>query len=196
MKKVIFVVALIVCLSSDVYSQNKDTFSYHVPGIVPVLKQKDDMACWITVATMMLSWRENGNYTVDELAAKLGDPWKLYYDTNTGLPASAQTEFTKKIRLKEEPPANYILNAYREMLRRFGPLWIITGDELGAHARLITGVEGDGSYEHSLFIIIDPKKGKSEKQNALDFLREFEEEAKVANREKWKEDFRIQIYHF
>lgn len=180
---------------SGVYAQPKDTLNYHVPGVIPVLKQKDDMACWITVATMMISWKDSACYTVDQVADKLGEPWKLYYDTNTGLPADEQDKFTQKIGLRAEPPANYMLEAYTDFLKAYGPLWIITGDELEAHARLITGIEGDGSYDRSTFTIIDPLKGKSEKQNVMAFMHEFEEEARIANRDNW-DNLRIQIYHF
>jgi Papain-like cysteine protease AvrRpt2 len=194
---ILFLLLYSICTAK---AQN-DSVGYLVPGKIIPLKQKNDMACWITVATMMLCWRDTADYSVDSLAVKLGDPWKLYYELNTGLPAKMQGAFVKAIGLKAEPPANYLLLAYIKLLKDYGPLWIITGDEFGAHARMLYGIEGDGSYDNSSFLFIDPFKGKTVKENSLVFFKEFEEEARVANRQEAEKkgswpDLRIQIYHF
>jgi len=57
---------------------------------------------------------------VEHFAGKLGDPWKLYFDTNAGLPESEQEKFIKRIGLKSEPPANYRLIAYYDFLKKYG----------------------------------------------------------------------------
>ncbi|MDB5141085.1 MAG: hypothetical protein JWR12_3001 [Mucilaginibacter sp.] len=169
-------------------------YTYHVPGHIPLLKQPKDMDCWITVATLMFSWRDSATYAVSGMAVRLGDPWKLYYDTNSGLPESEQDRFIRHIGLKSEPPANYMVAAYVDFLKKYGPVWIITGNSLGAHARLLTGVDGTGELSAE-FTLIDPKNGQEVKENALKFLKEFEAEAKIANAQNW-ERLRIQIYHF
>lgn len=144
---------------------------------------------------MLLSWKENKTYTVETVANRLGDPWKLYYELNTGLPAKDQHDFIKYMHLKEEPPANYTIQAYYDFLKAFGPLWIITGDGFSAHARILIGLRGSGEYGNTQFILIDPATGKKTEQESMIFLKEFEEEARVANEESWKE-LRIQVFHF
>jgi hypothetical protein len=84
-----------------------------------------------------------------------------------------------------------------DLLEDYGPIWITTGDGIGAHARILIGVKGTGQYDDTTrFILIDPLTGLRVDKGATSFFKEFEEEARVANEERWSEDFRIQIYHF
>lgn len=168
---------------------------YEVKGNLPLIKQPKALDCWITVTTIMTSWRENKTYSIDEMISNIGDPWKLYYEANTGLSFEDQEEFISQMGMVGEPPANYMLEAYLDFLKAYGPLWITTGDGFSAHARILIGIFGDGTYENSEFLFINPATGKKEKQNALNFVREFEEEAYIANEENW-DRLRIQIYHF
>lgn len=180
-------------LGTSFYPDVNDN-EYQVPGQVPLLQQPKDMDCWITVTTMLWSWRDQKAYTIDAVAKKLGKPWSKYYTANSGLNFNEQKPFIKAAGFTSEPPANYMLEGYLDFLKQYGPLWITTGNGFVAHARLLTGIEGDGSYEKSTFIFINPSNGKIERQNALEFVLEFEEEAIIANEENW-EQFRIQIIH-
>lgn len=184
---------LIIFLPAVVFSQ-KDTI-YMVPEKVPIIQQPKKMDCWITVTTMMLSWKDGKTYSIEDVITKLGEPWNGYYRNNTGLTFEEQDDFIGKVGMVGEPPANYLLKAYLDFLKKHGPLWITTGDGFNAHARLLIGIEGDGSYNHSDFVFINPDPGKVERQNALDFVKEFEAEAYAANEYNW-ERLRIQIYHF
>lgn len=173
----------------------QDSIIYEVEGAIPKLKQEKSMDCWITVTTMMFSWKEDTIYSVKEFANRLGSPWIEYYETNTGLTFEKQDEFIFQIGMKSEPPANYMLEAYIDLLKLYGPLWITTGDGFSAHARLLYSIRGDGSYDKSSFAFIDPACGEIVIQNAKRFFQEFEEEVIIANEENW-ERLRIQIYHF
>ena len=178
----------------------QDSSCYSLEGHIPILSQPKSMDCWITVITMMVSWRDAKTYTIEAVAAKLGDPWKLYYDTNTGLPFNDQEKLIRELSLKGEPPANYITKAYLELLKAHGPLWITTGDGFSAHARLLIGIETDTTKKTKgdTFIFIDPKlsTGKPVRLNSLQFFSQFEEEMRELNRENYKGPLRIQIYHF
>jgi hypothetical protein len=160
-----------------------------------MLKQPKNMDCWITVATMLASWKEQKQYSVREFVEHLGEPWKIYYETNAGLPAADQERFIKHLDLKSEPPTNYTIQAYMSFIKSFGPVWITTGNGISAHARVLIGLKGSGDYGSTSFILIDPATGKQVEQESLVFMKEFEEEARVANEEGWKE-LRIQIYHY
>ena|ERR1700722_16561714 len=98
-----------------------------------------------------------------------------------------------------EPPANYTLTAYIEMLRSCGPLWIITGDGISAHARLLVGVYGKeltenaNTYQNTLFEFIDPLSGTYEYESAMAFSEEFEREARVTTDQV---QLRWQILHW
>jgi hypothetical protein len=191
MKMPLFYLLFIISFSNGT-AQNID---YRIPGTIPLIKQPKNMDCWITVATMLKSWKNHRIYSVDEFANELGNPWKLYYEKNSGLSFEEQERFISTIGLKSEPPANYMLEAYLDLLQEYGPLWITTGDGFNAHARILIGCRGDGSYEHSNFIIIDPSIGREIQQNALEFVLEFETEARIADEDNW-ERLRIQIHHY
>lgn len=190
----IFFWASCIACSVGVCQQKKD-ISYRIPGNIPVMKQPKGNDCWITVTTMMLSWKDKKTYTIKQVVNKLGDPWKGYYEKNTGLNEKDQESFTKLVGFTNLPPANHLLEVYLDLLKQHGPVWVTTGDGFSAHARVLIGIEGNGDYNTTQFVFIDPFKGKVERQSALSFMKEFEQEAYVANEEKW-ERLRIQIYHF
>jgi hypothetical protein len=184
----------LMCLTLNCLAQEK--MNVMIRGDIPVLQQPKDNDCWITVATMLVSWKTQRPLTIDTLVNHLGDPWKLYYEMNKGLPAADQDRFLKQLDLKAEPPANYTIRAYSDFLKMYGPIWITTGDGYFTnHARILIGLKGTGDYGSTQFTLIDPATGKHVEQESLIFLKEFEEEARVANVEGWKE-LRIQIYHY
>jgi len=123
-------------------AQSPKRINCKISGTIPVLKQPKAMDCWITVTTMMLSWKEGRTYTVNQVAKRMGDPWGIYYMTNAGLSEKDQANFIRRVGLKEEPPANYTLEAYLDFIEKYGPIWITTGDGFSAHARLLIGIEG------------------------------------------------------
>lgn len=168
---------------------------YSVPGNIKAIKQPKSNDCWITVTTMMLSWRDGEDYSINEVLTEIGEPWISYFDRNVGLSFEEQTNFIQKVGLIGEPPANYMLEAYIGLLEDFGPLWITTGNGFSAHARLLVGINGDKTYEKSELIFINPLTGKIEEQSAIEFVNEFEREAIISNELEW-DKLRIQIYHF
>ena len=189
----IYTVTLFFIYSIIANAQEKT--SYMVPGKISAIRQPSTMACWLAVTTMMLSWKDGKNYTIDDVAKTIGDPWKLFYELNTGLPEKDKNSFIKKMGLVGLPPANHMLEKYIDLLKQNGPLWITTGDEWSSHARVLIGVEGKGRYDDTDFIFIDPATGEVQRQPVLNFMKDFEEQAYAANRGKWAE-IPIQIYHF
>ena len=180
-------------------SRNKKIIAYNVKP----LKQSSNMSCWATVYAMMKSWKENKDYEVNKVVAKLGNPWNRYYLSDNGLPAGKEKSFVRFVGMNTEPPANYTIEAYITMLRDHGPLWIITGDGLSSHARLLIGIygqrdrEGELSYEETLFEFIDPLWGTYKYETALDFAHKFEQEARWLVDGKFDDiELRDQILHW
>ncbi len=164
---------------------------------IKAIKQPSSMSCWATVYAMMLSWKNNTTLTLDSAVERLGNPWKTYFDNDDGLPLGQERLFVSTAGLREEPPANYSIQGFINMLKNYGPLWIVTGNGISSHARLMIGIKGDGSYENSKFSFINPQTGKIETQDALDFFREFELEARfVIDRRLDDIPFRWQIIHW
>ncbi len=57
--------------------------------------------------------------------------------------------------LVPEPPQSYTVEAFADLLRNYGPLWVATA-EPGAHVRVITGIQGDGTADGTTLYINDP----------------------------------------
>lgn len=174
------------------YKVEFEKVSYDVSPI----KQPTDMSCWISVYTMMLSWENKENYKIEEVVNNLGEPWTSYYSNDTGLPASEVEVFLKQTKLKFEIPSSYTLESYENWLKETGPVWIISGNGISSHAKLLTGISGDNSGEISIFEFIDPATGKTQRMEMLEFIAEYEREAHFLNNMEMDIPFRIQIIHF
>ncbi len=195
---------LLLILLTPYLACTQERIQYSIPGHIEPLKQPDTNLCWITVATMMLSWRDKINYSIEEILDKyerivpFDDSEKSlrwYYNKNKGLTHAIQDKFSDTFGLKKEPPASSMLERYLDLLMKHGPLWIMTTAERGVpHARLLIAVDWNGNYETSSCTFIDPEKGEVVKQQALAFVTDFERYAKIQL--EYDEEFYIQIYHF
>ena len=148
------------------------------------IRQNSHMSCWATVYTMMKAWKENrDNLSLRDALSSLGEEWIDYYLFDKGLPGGLEKKFVRETGMLSRAPASYPLETYVEMMREHGPLWIITGDGLTSHAKLLVGIYGYetapsiNEYEDTTFEFIDPATGSYFYQSALDFTKNFEAEA-------------------
>lgn len=181
------------------FSQDETVVSF---AVTP-LQQSSTMSCWATVYTMMKSWKDKSLFPVPTMMTKLGTPWDDYYLKDTGLPAGKEKDFVKVAGLKTELPANYTIKSYVEMLKEHGPLWIITGDGISSHARLLVGIYGNSNapgikaYEETIFEFIDPLFGVYRYESGQEFSQKFESEARWLVDGKFDDvELRYQILHW
>ncbi len=141
-------------------------------GVTP-LRQENSMACWATVATMMVRWKDSRAYTIEEVLAKAGQRYVDFYRDKKGLPYSDKTDFISRLGMTGEPPASYAAFAYRDMLLAFGPLWVtIDADDsagFSAHALVVTGISND----LATLEVIDPATGTQRQISFDDFSNQF-----------------------
>ncbi|KTC82986.1 papain-like cysteine protease family protein [Legionella brunensis] len=143
-------------------------------GISPI-KQENDNACWATVATMMMRWKDGKNYTIEEVLTKAGAQYLNFYNQKAGLPYTEKQNFITSLGMKGEPLSTYSAQNYRDWLVEYGPLWVTTDADqtkgFSAHAMIITGISTDlKSLE-----VIDPKQGKKLVQTFEEFSNAFKE---------------------
>jgi hypothetical protein len=143
-------------------------------GIVP-MKQENENACWATVATMMMRWKDAVNYTIEQVLEMAGQKYVDYFSENKGLPSVEKDNFINSLGMQGEPLGQYSAENYHEWLVSYGPLWVTTDSDetkgFSAHARIITGISDDlKSLE-----LVDPASGKSEIQSFEDFANVFRE---------------------
>ena len=127
-------------------------------GITPI-KQDKANACWATVATMMMRWKDSVNYTVEQVLTKAGQEYLKMYTDDTGLPVTQKDAFVATLGMKGEPLGQYTAANYRDWLVAYGPLWVTTDSDptkgFSAHARIITGISND----LKTLELIDPAQG-------------------------------------
>jgi Papain-like cysteine protease AvrRpt2 len=154
----------------------------HSKGILQPLKQPaNDPSCWAYVATMMYSWKQGQSASVNELLRKLGPSFQLIFDGKKGLGADEKAAFLSAMGLVAEPPQNYTAKGWADLIRRYGPLWVTTV-EPGAtfsHARIITGIFGDGSLDRTYVVVADPQDGELHTDSLRHFETVFEQLALV-----------------
>jgi hypothetical protein len=173
------------------------SISYTTPGHVPPIAQDKDYACWAAVTTMMMSWRDNTVYSIGDATSKIGAKWRALYDAGatTGLAAADKPAFLAAAGLSAEPPANYTIERWETLLREYGPLWVTTNEGFGTpyfaiHARIVTGISGDGTPGGTTLAIVDPAGAKTYSENFQTFVSKYEDDVRhVATP-------RIQIVHW
>ncbi len=171
-----------------------NSISYDIPGNFWVLAQPSGMACWATVFTMMKSWRSQREMTIEQGVGTVGQKWVDIYKADTGLMGDDKPTFISSAGLVAEPPQSFSIEGWENLLRNYGPVWITTDEAPGAawaiHARIITGIYGDGSPERTCFKIVDPAGGRRYEESIAVFIPKYEEEVRRTGY------MRIQVVHW
>jgi len=166
------------------------------PVVIPV-KQVSDSTCWAAVWTMMLSWKDGKQLSIEDAVRPLGPEWVEHYRKNEGLAAQTFTEegFLRASGLRAEPPANYLSSFYVERMASHGPLWINSGDGILNHATLLVSAQTrqDGRID---FRFADPQAGNYVTKSDEQFFHDFEREARAIVDRHLKWDFRFQIFYW
>ncbi len=169
-------------------------YNYTVPGVVPTLTQPSDMTCWATTATMMVSWHDSASYTIEQVMSMAGQTYQDKFANNNGLASSEKADFLATLGLQAEPPMNNSVNGLLQLLQNSGPLWVTTDEDPSAnfaiHARVVTGMSGDGSVDSTFLQINDPADGQAHSESFRTFAQKFEAVAGPGG------DLRIQVVHF
>ncbi len=152
---------------------------YTVPGPVDVLAQPSSMVCWATVTTMMISWRDQMSMPIETALSGVGPTYVAKFRANSGLSAAEKGPFLAAAGLEAEPPMSFTMEAWEDLLRNYGPLWVTTDENVGPgfsiHARIIRGMHGDGTAEGTEFDVVDPAGGREYRERVTVFLHKYEE---------------------
>jgi hypothetical protein len=165
---------------------------------VPALAQPSDMTCWATVATMMISWQDSVCYEITAVMDRAGTSYRGMFDADQGLPGSQKVAFLSALTLRSEPPQDYAVVGFQRLIENYGPLWVTTDESpdenFAIHARIVTGMAGDGSVDGTMLTIIDPADGLAHTESYNDFTQKFDRVA--FDDMNTGSDFRVQVVHF
>ena len=146
-----------------------------------------------TVATMMVSWRDKISYTFQKVMDMAGSLYRAKFDNNAGLSGAEKGALLTAIVLTRETHMSYTVSGLKSLLEKHGPLWATTDEQSGAgfsiHARIITGIFGDGTIDCTSLRINDSADGKQYTETFKTFMEKFEEVTGTGK-------LRIQIVHF
>jgi hypothetical protein len=169
---------------------------FKVPGTVPAIQQPSGMTCWATTATIMRSWKTNSSMTIETAMAAAGAGYLAQFKANEGMSGAAKPAFLQAMALKAEGPQNFSIAGWEKLLRTHGPLWVTTnegsGKNFAIHARVITGIDGDGTAEKTFFTIVDPGLGAVVRESVATFIQKFESVARADQ----ATDLRPQVVHY
>jgi hypothetical protein len=168
--------------------------NYRVPGIVQAIAQPSGMTCWATVASIMEMWRRQMSMTIPTAISKAGQSYVNKFNANQGLLGSEKAPFLSGMGLSYQLPQSLAPWGWESLLRQYGPLWVTTDEDPSAgfaiHARVMTGIRGDGTATGTHVDIVDPAGGRSYSERFDVFTRKYEEEALAGK------PLRIQIVHW
>ena len=137
---------------------------------VELVPQPTDVSCWVAALAMVIGFRDRSSYAPEDIAAAAG------MDVNTSYGWGEIRNAVNAWNLREEGPASAMPELWADLLRDYGPIWIV---EVGApyHAVVLAGIQGDGTPEGTRVTVFNPwppKQGNIEYKSFLDFEAEFE----------------------
>jgi hypothetical protein len=156
---------------------------YAVPGIFDVMAQPSRMTCWATVGAMMMNWRAQVCRSIANAMAQAGSPWDGMFTRGEGLGPGQHVPFASACGMRTEPLMCYPLETWLSMLRRYGPLAVVTANPF--HARIVVGLTESGNPPRTSFRMIDPAGGRRYDLDADTFTRDFEAVAGSPRAQVW-----------
>lgn len=140
---------------------------YTLPGAVPAIRQSAPATSWAALATMMLAWRDDRPYTVEEALASVHSRWAEAYARGTALTADETAQFIATAGLCTAPPQSLSAEGWEAMLRTYGPLCVVPGEGdvvFPSRGRIVTSVQGDGTPGGTQLGFVDSSTGAAARE--------------------------------
>jgi len=141
---------------------------------VPAVNQVKSKGCWAAAVTMLRSFQAKQTLDIATVLAEVGAPYPDMYQNDTGLEPSDTAAFMTAFHLQDATLGALTAEAIAEQLKARGPLWVVVDEDPAAtfsvHARVITGVRGDGSPGNTDVIYNDPAGGREEREKLSAFI--------------------------
>ncbi|HVR91498.1 MAG TPA: N-acetylmuramoyl-L-alanine amidase [Novosphingobium sp.] len=106
---------------------------------VESIPQPTGMGCWATSTAMILGWKNRQSISPGLLAKCNGYEPSM----NAGITAADAANFIPAVGLQFAPAACYTPEGFRDLLERYGPLFVFK-QHPGIHAVVVTGMYRDG----------------------------------------------------
>lgn len=151
---------------------------YEVSGDIPLIQQPNGMACWATVATMLMSWRDQQCYIIETAMEKAGQEYADMFNNSQGLSAEKHEQFASACGMTIEYPQCYTAEGLYGLLVNYGPIIVITDEDsspyFAIHARILKGIDSDTVPDTAYLMLIDPASGTEYSEKYEDFASKSE----------------------
>ena len=84
------------------------------------------MSCWAAAAVILLRWKNAISFSELDLAEMAGSKFADAFKNDTGLNPLDIREFAASLGLVIEAPQNYEPQAYHDLVKSHGPLWVVS----------------------------------------------------------------------
>lgn len=146
--------------------------SYVLPGTFPTRAHPEATTAWAAALTVLLSWRDDKAYTVEQALERLGPKWVALYQARRPLSGEDLSVLCATVNLCRTEPQSPSASGWESLLRTYGPVALLpaSGDEtVNVHLALVLGVSGDGTPEGTLLTVYETSGGASATRPLSDF---------------------------
>jgi Papain-like cysteine protease AvrRpt2 len=169
-----------------------------VDGLVPAIAQPTPNTCWATAAAILYSWKTQTSSDIATILSTASPQFLPMFQADKALPGSQKDVLLLSLGLSTEPPEDFTVEGWAQLIQSYGALWVTTnegaGQDFSAHARILKGISGDGNPDTTFMDIIDPGDGREYSESVTDFTRKFDEVA-IADMGAGVK-FRPQVVHY
>ena len=148
-------------------------------GIVPMVPQVFSKGCWAAALTMLKSWEAQQSIPIETVLVAGGQTYVDKYKNNTGLSPTEVTTFMQDFNLRDASIGALTAAGLAKQIESRGPLWVIADQDesegFSVHARVITGISGDGTTKGTKVTFNDPAKQKPDEQTLQQLILELEQ---------------------
>lgn len=151
-----------------------------VSGIVPhVLQDTRSNGCWAAALTMLKSWAAKQSMTIETVLAEGGQAYLDKFNNNTGLSPNEVPAFMQAYKLRDATIGALTAAGLAKQLAELGPLWVVADEDssvsFSVHARVVTGVTGDGTPQGTKVLFHDPAASALGEESLQTFISKLEQ---------------------
>ncbi|MGH7629087.1 MAG: papain-like cysteine protease family protein [Gemmatimonadales bacterium] len=137
---------------------------YAIPGSVPALKQDQPATAWAAQLAVLIAWRDDQPYTVEQALARLGERWVELWKSGSSLSKDDTALLCATGGLCVGPAQSPSAEEWESLLRTYGPLCVLPGGDdasFPARGRIVVSISGDGTPENTRLGVVDTSTGSN-----------------------------------
>lgn len=148
-------------------------------GIVPMVPQELSNGCWAAALAMLKSWWAQQSIPIETVLGEGGQFYVDKYKNNTGMLPNEVATFMQDFNLRDASIGDLTAEDLAKQIEARGPLWVIADQDetvsFSVHARVITGISGDGTTQGTKVMFNDSAKDEPDEQSLQKLIVELEQ---------------------